>query len=125
MIGWWIVVAARTPEERDGPAADRRAAILATWEVSTGRKHWLMRARPSSRLSAAIPNGTPAKTGEVLPLLADGPPPHRDMAVIGDLKLQIAGLSAGFDSGICCVTGTQRTSRACFSGGGISSQWRR
>ena len=125
MIGWWIVVAAQTPEERDDPAADRRAAILATWEIGLGGLDWLHTLVDAGKAEqssfSGYPNRYTAKAGEVLPLLADGPPPHRDMAVIGDLKLQIAG----FDSGICCVTGTQRTSRACFSGGGISSQWRR
>ena len=41
MIGWWIVVAAQTPEEWDDPAADRRAATLATWEVGLGGLDWL------------------------------------------------------------------------------------
>ncbi len=40
MIGWWIVVAAQTPEERD-QAVDRRAAVLANWEVGPGGIEWL------------------------------------------------------------------------------------
>ncbi|MHB1799670.1 MAG: hypothetical protein ACYCUI_15460 [Vulcanimicrobiaceae bacterium] len=38
MIGWWIVVARLTPE---GNAADRKAAILATWETSVSGIDWL------------------------------------------------------------------------------------
>ena len=36
MIGWWIVIAAQTPEERDAPNSDRKAAVLANWETSVG-----------------------------------------------------------------------------------------
>ena len=88
MIGWWIVVAAQTPEERDDPAADRRAAILATWEIGLGGLDWLHTLVDAGKAEQSsfcgYPNRYTAKAGEVLPLLADGPPPHRGMAVIGD-----------------------------------------
>ena len=35
MIGWWIVISTQTPEERR-QAVDRKAFILATWEVGLG-----------------------------------------------------------------------------------------
>ena len=40
MIGWWIVVAAQTPQQRDS-AIDRKEVILATWEAGLGGLDWL------------------------------------------------------------------------------------
>lgn len=41
MIGWWIVIAAQTPEERGAPNSDRKAAVLANWETSVGGIDWV------------------------------------------------------------------------------------
>ena len=42
MIGWWIVIAAQTPEERD-TGIGRRDAVLANWETSVGGNGWVQR----------------------------------------------------------------------------------
>ena len=42
MIGWWIVIAAQTPEERD-TGIGRREAVLANWETSIGGNGWVQR----------------------------------------------------------------------------------
>lgn len=87
MIGWWIVIAAQTPEERD-QAVDRKQAILAQWEVGSGGIGWLLQLVKEGKASQLKFNGYPnrftAQAGEILPLLANGPPPHRGPGIIGD-----------------------------------------
>jgi len=87
MIGWWIVVAAQTPEERDR-AADTKPAVLANWEVGPGGLDWLrqlVKAGKASQLFfSGYPNRYTAKAGDVLPLLAGGPPAHCGPPIIGD-----------------------------------------
>ncbi|HRA82102.1 MAG TPA: hypothetical protein PL024_11430 [Thauera sp.] len=87
MIGWWIVVAAQTPEERDR-AIDTKPAVLANWEVGPGGIEWLhqlVKAGRASQLSFRVyPNRYTAKAANVLPLLAGGPPAHRGPPIIGD-----------------------------------------
>lgn len=87
MIGWWIVVAAQTPEERD-QAIDTKLAVLANWEVGPGGIDWLhqlVKAGRASQLSfSGYPNRFTVQAGDVLPLLAGGPPEHRGPAIIGD-----------------------------------------
>ncbi len=87
MIGWWIVVAAQTPEERD-QAIDTKLALLANWEVGPGGIDWLHRlvkAGKASQLAfSGYPNRFTAQAFDVLPLLAGGPPAHRGPAIIGD-----------------------------------------
>ncbi len=42
MIGWWIVVSMRSPEERDRADQEaRRAAILAQWETGADGIRWI------------------------------------------------------------------------------------
>lgn len=87
MIGWWIVIAAQTPEERDA-ATDRRAAILADWEISPFGIGWieqLVDQGKAEQLSfGGYPNRYTAKARDVLTLIADGPPAHDGPAVFGD-----------------------------------------
>ena len=87
MIGWWIVVAAQTPEERDR-SLDRKEAVLANWEVGPGGIDWLQQLVREGKATWLAFNGCPnrytAKAGDVLPLLAGGPPAHRGPAIIGD-----------------------------------------
>jgi hypothetical protein len=88
MIGWWIVIAAQTPEERDAPNSDRKAAVLANWETSVGGIDWvtkLTKEGKATQLSnSGYPNRYTAKAGDVLPMLAKGIPDHSDMTIIGD-----------------------------------------
>ncbi|MES2249238.1 MAG: hypothetical protein V4645_18305 [Pseudomonadota bacterium] len=87
MIGWWIVIAAQSPEERD-QAVDRNAAVLANWEAGPGGADWLrqfVNAGKAKQLSfSGYPNRYTAQAGDILPLLSNGPPAHRGPAVIGD-----------------------------------------
>lgn len=87
MIGWWIVISTQTPEERR-QAVDRKAFILATWEVGLGGLDWLeqlVAQGHAGRLrSDGYPNVYVAAAEVVQPLLEDGPPAHRGLGVIGD-----------------------------------------
>lgn len=87
MIGWWIVVAAQSPEERDR-ADNRREAVLANWEVGPGGLEWLYELVRAGKATQLTFNGYPMRfTGlasDILPLLAEGPPAHRGPAIIGD-----------------------------------------
>ncbi|KPU89540.1 hypothetical protein APR50_10125 [Variovorax paradoxus] len=87
MIGWWIVVAAQTPAERD-QTIDSKPALLANWEVGPGGIDWLHRlvkAGKATQLAfSGYPNRFTAQAGDVLPMFADGPPAHRGPAIIGD-----------------------------------------
>lgn len=89
MIGWWVVISAQSPEERDRTALeDRKAAILAQWEVGPGGIEWiaqLVQAGKAIQLSGSgYPNRYTANAGDVLPLLVGGPPAHTGPAIIGD-----------------------------------------
>ena len=81
MLGWWILVDAQTPEERDR-AEDHKARLLASWETGLGGDAWvlgLVREGKAQeyRLAGGYPNRYTALAGDVLPLLAAGPPIHR------------------------------------------------
>jgi hypothetical protein len=80
MLGWWIVITAKTPQELD-LAVNDKSAILATWEAGVGGASWieeLVRADKAHvyRLRGGYPNRYSALAGDVLPLIADGPPSH-------------------------------------------------
>lgn len=87
MLGWLIVIAAQTPEERDA-ATDRKAAVLANWEASINGCRWVHRLvedGKATQLSAGgYPNRFTAKACDVLPLIANGVPEHGGHTVIGD-----------------------------------------
>ena len=87
MIGWWIVIAAQTPEERD-TGIGRRDAVLANWETSVGGNGWVQRLVDEGKavqlLSGGYPNRYTAKASDVLPIIENGPPARNDPAVIGD-----------------------------------------
>lgn len=88
MIGWWIVISTQTPEERSRYADDRKASILATWEVGSGGLDWVERlvARAAAQKirGDGYPNVYLASAEVVLPLLVDGPPVNNSPMVIGD-----------------------------------------
>lgn len=95
MIGWWIVIAAQTPEERDAPNSDRKAAVLANWETSVGGIDWVTKLTKEGKAtqlsSSGYPNRYTAKAGDVLPMLSKGIPDHSDMTIIGDDYVMPAG----------------------------------
>lgn len=88
MIGWWIVIAAQTPEEYDRVTNDPAATVLATWETGLGGIAWLRNLTEEGKAAqlstGGYPNRYTAKAGDVLPLLADGPPAHAGPTVIGE-----------------------------------------
>lgn len=77
MIGWWIVIAAQTPEERDAAnTEDRRAAILAQWEAGCGGIDWLAALVKAGKVEqhtySGYPNRYTARAVDVLPLIESG-----------------------------------------------------
>ena len=87
MLGWWIVVAAQTPEERN-VVENRTSSTLATWEVGPGGLDWLQRLVKDGRASqlsfSGYPNRYTARASDVLSLLERGPLAHTGPVVIGD-----------------------------------------
>jgi hypothetical protein len=80
MLGWWTVVTAKTPQQLELVVNDK-SAILATWEAGVGGTAWieeLVKAGKAHvyRLQGGYPNRYSASACDVLPLIADGPPPH-------------------------------------------------
>jgi hypothetical protein len=91
MFGWWIVVSSQTPEECDRAETDaRKAGTLAHWEVGLDGLAWLeqlVQAGKATQLFySGYPNRYTARAGDVLPLLASGPPAPTGPAsiIIGD-----------------------------------------
>lgn len=86
-IGWWIIIAQQTPEERDA-ATDPKAAILATWEASVGGIDWIEKLTEKGKATKLSSNGYPnryvATARNILPLIAGGVPAHTGQLVIGD-----------------------------------------
>ncbi len=88
MIGWWIIISQETPDERDAPNSDRKAAMLGNWETSLSGIDWVTKLTKEGKavqlLSGGYPNRYTARAGDVLPLFANGIPDHSDMPIIGD-----------------------------------------
>ena len=95
MIGWWIVISAQTPEEKDTPGNDNKAAVLAMWETSVGGIDWINKLAKDGKATqlsnGGYPNRYTAKAGEVLPILARGIPDHDDMMIFGEDYVMPAG----------------------------------
>lgn len=95
MIGWWIVIAAQTPEQRDEPNSDRKAAVLANWETSVGGIDWVTKLTQEGKAtqlsSGGYPNRYTAKASNVLPMLSNGIPDHNDMTILGEDYVMPAG----------------------------------
>lgn len=88
MLGWMIIIAAQTLDERDASDTDRDAAELARWKTSVGGMQWLdklvVEGKAKCPPSAGYPRRYFAKAGDVLPILADGIPDHHDTPILGD-----------------------------------------
>jgi hypothetical protein len=87
MIGWWIVIAQETPDERDANP-DKLSTVLASWESSLGGLDWLDKlaelGKAAQLRKGGYPNRYTAFAQDVLPLIANGPPKHDDIDIIGD-----------------------------------------
>ena len=89
MLGWWIVITEQTPKERDeADQMARKAAVLAQWEASIGGIVWLSKLVEAGKAVQhsfdGYPNRYTASAGDLLPMLAAGPPSHTGPLVIGD-----------------------------------------
>lgn len=93
MIGWWFLVLAQTPEERDATtgqgAKQAQAALLASWEINVAGIDWIESLVAAGKAvmvqSGWYPSRYRALAGDVLPLIADGPPAaDAGFAVVGD-----------------------------------------
>ena len=86
MLGWWIVVYAATPDERDQGRS--KEAVLAQWEIGLGGTAWLDELVAAGNAVQEARDGYPsryiAKARLVLPLIENGPPRHSGPAVVGD-----------------------------------------
>ena len=87
MIGWWIGIAKQTPQERDN-SADKKAAIIASWEAGSGGLDWLEKLVQEGKATKLLHNGYPCRyvalAQDVLPLIENGPPTHSGPTIIGD-----------------------------------------
>jgi hypothetical protein len=87
MIGWWIVIARQTPEERD-TAVDSKAAVLANWEANVSGIDWIKQLVEQGKATqlrhGGYPNRFTALARDVLPLIEEGPPAHSGPTIIGD-----------------------------------------
>jgi len=91
MIDWWIVISTQTPKERSRPHADdRRASILAMWEVGLGGLDWIERLVELATAQKIRGGGYITSAQAVLPLLVGGPPTHNGAMVIGDDYVMLA-----------------------------------
>lgn len=94
MLGWWIVIAARTAEETE---VNSSADTLACWETGLGGTDWLHRLVKVHQAEQLSYNGYPcrftAKAADVLPLISNGPPAHEGPTVIGDDYVMPGGWS--------------------------------
>lgn len=96
MIGWWIIIDAQTPEERDAPNSDRKTSVLAKWETSISGIDWVVKLVNAGKavqiLKGGYPNRYTANACDVLPLISRGVPAHDDnMLVIGDEIISTSG----------------------------------
>jgi hypothetical protein len=74
MLGWWIIVSAQIPDERD--KTENQAAILAQWKAGVGGIDWLERLVDEGKAEKLSQNGYPnrytARADDVLPLIEGG-----------------------------------------------------
>lgn len=95
MIGWWIVITTQTPEERDAPSGDHKAAVLASWETSVGGVDWVKKLKKDGKATqlsyGGYPNRYTAKAADLLPIIINGIPDHSDMTIFGDDYVMPAG----------------------------------
>lgn len=96
MMGWWIVIAQQSPEERDANP-DKKSAVIASWESSLGGLDWLdqlaTRGKAVQLTTGGYPTRYAAFARDLLPLIVDGPPKHDDMPMIGDDYVMPSGWS--------------------------------
>lgn len=91
MLGWLVLVDARTPEERD-EAHDKSSHLLAKWEARLSGLDFLdvlvRQGKARKLLSGGYPERYTAKASDFLALLAERPPgtmgPHADVSLYPD-----------------------------------------
>lgn len=77
MSGWWVVVDARTPAERDA-SQDPMGPLVASWEASVFNMRFLDHLVKEGRAEQLSFNGYPNRytvpAGDFVPFIIDGPP---------------------------------------------------
>jgi len=78
MSGWWVVVDARTHEEREA-SADKRGHQIASWETGLSGVDFLTRGLVKGGKAAqytfgGYPNRFTVAAGDLVPFIIDGPP---------------------------------------------------
>lgn len=84
MLGWSVLVDARTPEERDS-SEDKKSFLLATWETHLGGIDFLdslvRKGKAKKLLSGGYPERYSALAADVLPLIPIRTPgPHHQVS---------------------------------------------
>ncbi len=86
MIGWWIIIELQLDGEQT--SEERKATVLGTWNTSVSGIDWLMKlTREGQAIQtnfSGYPNLFHARAGDVLPLIAQGPPGHQGPDVFSD-----------------------------------------
>lgn len=92
MLGWLIIV-----KPNDNP----HGCALATWKTSASGIDWLLNlvaeGKAIQRKRGGYPNLFLAKAADIVPLIMDGPPRHRDPVVIGDDYISKGGWTRQFE----------------------------
>jgi hypothetical protein len=91
MLGWSVLVDARTPEERD-ETDDESSHLLAKWEARVSGLDFLdvlvRQGKAKKLLSGGYPERYTVKASDFLPLIAKRPPgtmgPHSDVNLYPD-----------------------------------------
>ena len=87
MIGWWIVIAQETPDERDANL-DKKIGVIASWECSVNGTKWLCDMAAHGKATQLRTGGYPTRyvalARDVLPLIANGTPKHDGITIVGD-----------------------------------------
>lgn len=83
MLGWLVIVSTSSSEESN--VSDN---VIARWEVGPGGTNWIEKLVRSGKAEQQSFSGYPsryiARAGDILPLLAEGPPAHTGPAIFGD-----------------------------------------
>jgi len=78
MLGWSVLVASRSPEEKD-KSDNKLSYLLASWEASVGGLDFLdvlvRKGKAKKLLSGGYPERYSAQAGDFLPLLSKPRPP--------------------------------------------------
>ena len=98
MLGWWVVVDPRTPDERDA-SDDKKTPLVASWEAPVFNMRFLNDLVKQGKAKQLKFNGYPNRytvtVDEFAPFVLNGPPAlHGDNAKVTIHQDKIAALPA-------------------------------